>query len=132
MRSGKGTRMAKISDFWFRVEIDLELTRAEVEHLVTCSKVHYDHKCKAAAEYGGFIYGWRNHFDKDPNEPLTEEDLKATATVRATWHEMDLVCKILEVEMWHDQNDGLFLLIPFRGILYDMKAAAESANATSR
>lgn len=118
--------MAKIREFWFRVEIDLELTKAEVEHLMACSKAHYDYKCKQASEVGGFIYGWRNHFELDPE---TGDGPEATTSVRATWHEMDLACKILEVEQWHDSGDEIILSIAFRSILLNMKTESESVNA---
>lgn len=124
--------MAKINEFFFKVEIELELTRAEVEHLVGCSKVHYDFKCKHSAEVGGFIHGWRNHFrnhfEKGVNETLSEADLSATATVRATWNQMDLACKILEMEQHLDQGDGMFLSIVFRRILLNMAEESKRVN----
>jgi hypothetical protein len=38
----------------------LWLTEAEIATLVTCSKLHYDGKCKFASYTGGFLHGWSN------------------------------------------------------------------------
>jgi len=55
--------MAEIERYYFRVEVELKLARAEVEHFRILSAAHYDGKCRSASAVGGFIYGWRNHFD---------------------------------------------------------------------
>jgi hypothetical protein len=84
--------MPTATKFFFRTEVCLHLTEAEVDRMIQCSRSHYDWKCQSASKQGGFLYGWKNHFTC----PETLEN--GQAEVWATWDEMDTLCKILEQE----------------------------------
>ena len=127
--------MAEIKQYTFKVEINLEITRAEVEHMRLVSTHHYDRVCKEASLRGGFIYGWRNHFEwygKDGMELTpTDEDMKATAVVRATWRDMDILGKILEGERYFEglpSDTGIRMSNQIRGFLFDMREVQMAAN----
>jgi len=68
----------------------ITLTLAEVEAIRTCASMHYDAKCKASAECGGFLWGWRTVFQ------WAEQENEPWATVTTTFRECDTVLKILE------------------------------------
>jgi hypothetical protein len=42
------------------VKAYISFTAADIELLMSLAKRHYDYKCKAAGECGGFIYGLNN------------------------------------------------------------------------
>ena len=125
--------MPKIEQFYFPVEIELEITRAEVEHIRECSARHYDGKCKSASLQGGFVYGWRNRFDwyseGGKEKTPTNKDLNAKATVHATRHEIDLTCKILESEsVRYQKPGGIQLHQKMQDILEQMREESKKVN----
>lgn len=96
----------EITGFHFRVQVLFKITIEELEHMIRCSEMHYDYKCKAASQRGGFLYGWRNmltHYNEDGKpegyEPFVE--------VQSSFREMDTLCKILEQESSLDSLDRL-------------------------
>lgn len=66
--------------FWLTISL---LT---VEALRKLSKLHYDATCKAAAEPGGFLWGWKN---------MVEDEGKGE--VSANFRRLDLSLKICEM-----------------------------------
>lgn len=76
--------------FDYNISARVRLSFAEVQHLLEQSALHYDAECRRAGVLGGFIYGWRNHFDPDRPAPGDEVEL------RASLDELDTVAKILE------------------------------------
>jgi hypothetical protein len=77
----------------FQPVFHLPLSLADAQLLRELARNHYDWTCKRAAmaEPGGFINGWCNmleHTTEEPGEPLT---------VSATWRDMDLTLKVLEM-----------------------------------
>lgn len=131
--------MAEIKRYYFQVEVELEVTREEVEHFRTLSASHYDGKCRSASAPGGFLFGWRNHFDWWEKAPIvsggptviektpTTEDLAETASVLVTWHQMDTLCKILEGEQFQSQKP-LRMYGVIRKFLLDMRKESEKVN----
>lgn len=118
--------MPEIKGFWFRVEVTLQITREEVEHMIACSESHYDGKCKAASQTGGFLNGWRNQIQ------WAEDEGKDVAEVQVTVRQMDTLCKILEAEQWRrnlDPKDSLYF--PIKQILIRMGEESERANNES-
>lgn len=68
----------------------LVLGRKDIDHLTRLANGHYDGQCRAAANRGGFIYGWNNQLEFTPGHEQIE--------VCVTWNQVDLICKILEQE----------------------------------
>lgn len=108
----------KIDTFHFRVEVSLEITRAEHRHLMELAKHHYDFKCKGIASpgLGGFLYGWESCF--------TDPELVDKITVTATWNNIDTLCKVTEAI---DANPDLAWAL--RMVMKDMRAEYERVNA---
>jgi len=97
----------RFQEFNYEVRAEVEITLAEVELLRELAKAHYDYTCKAAAkegerlsldecadvvaseqaaaERGGFLWGWRNQVADPP--------MLVTMTLR----QINLCCKILEM-----------------------------------
>lgn len=90
--------------FIYRVEIEVEVTRTEHNVLMRCSEDHYDAKCRSLCKPAetfvgsdgfshvipdsGMLWGWKNMFEtRKPDESIT---------VKLTWHELDLLCKVTE------------------------------------
>jgi hypothetical protein len=89
----------QIEGFWFPVEVKLRITKAELDHMIECSKAHYDYKCKAASKRGGFLYGWRNRLEGDiAVAEFSADEQPDSVEVQASWHTVDTLCKILEME----------------------------------
>lgn len=65
---------------------DIPFTLYQVQAISMMSEGHYDRVCRAASEPGGFVYGWVNALSAP--SPLDG--------VTATWHELDIVSKIME------------------------------------
>ncbi|MHA2067763.1 MAG: hypothetical protein ACXABY_25655 [Candidatus Thorarchaeota archaeon] len=72
---------------YYNVEIEFSYTQDDLDHMIQCSKTHYDGKCKAASRQGGFLYGMQQYLN------LIEEDI---AIKVMTTRELDTLCKILE------------------------------------
>ena len=74
--------------FVYRVEMEIEVTRAEHTELVELANHHYDYKCQSLAKQGGMLYGWGNMFEaRKPTE---------TIKVKVTWGDLDTLCKVTE------------------------------------
>ena len=119
--------MPEIKGFAFRVEVNLALTRKEISHMMECSKRHGDLKCHAASQEGGFLFGWCNQMD------WAEESGEHEVEVRATYRQMDTLCKILEVEPMM-ANMGTMkvedsLYFPIKQILIQAGEESERVNA---
>jgi hypothetical protein len=115
--------MPEIKKFRYRVEILLQVTKPEVEHMIKCSESHYDGVCLGASQKGGFLYGWRNQI------LWAEEKGEDTVEVRANWQIIDTLCKILEVESYRrdlDPKDSLYY--PIRNVFIAMGEASERVN----
>jgi len=84
------------------VHADVHFTRLEIHQLLDLSKKHYDGRCKAASQHGGILYGWNNRLG---NEAGVDIDVE--------WKQLDLLCKIAEME------NGCAMLgsMPLRGDL---------------
>lgn len=89
----------------FLIPLNLE----QVNILMDLSTHHYDSTCRAASKRGetfdqqGFIYGWHTVISAYVNTPVIPDfdpidDMgKQTVKVKATWRQLDLVLKILEM-----------------------------------
>lgn len=66
---------------------EISATPELVATLIKLAGHHYDGTCKAAAEVGGFLYGWRNSLS--PPVP--------TSFVSGSFRDLDLTLKICEV-----------------------------------
>jgi hypothetical protein len=110
--------MFEITGFRFRVQAFIQLTKAEVEHMIKCSEHHYDLKCQQASQQGGFLYGWCKRFEWG-NE--VEE-------VRVDWDMMDTLCKILEGEQYLVSSD-LHLCFKCCQLLKQMQEEERRVNA---
>lgn len=76
----------------------VSFTKEDVEVLLECSRRHYDGRCKAAGQVGGFLYGIKNHVEwggpeiGGPTEP---------SPVELTWDKIDILAKITEPVVMH-------------------------------
>lgn len=61
-------------------------TEQQIACLISLARLYYDGRCKAAAQQGGFIYGWRN--------AIVEFKMPE---VSASWHDLDTTMKIIEM-----------------------------------
>ncbi len=101
----------KLNQYWYKVDVVIEFTRTEVEHLTTLAKQHYDYKCKCAANCGGFLYGMKNSLDFQHS--ASERALKSFEKRHAnqvteqqlTIDELDMLCKIAEGEQFMDEKE---------------------------
>lgn len=76
------------------------LTEAEVDLLLELSSRHYDGKCKAASQCGGFLYGWKNLFllpELAGNKRPDSEEISAD------WHQLDTCLKIMELGVYYKE-----------------------------
>jgi hypothetical protein len=113
--------LPEIANFWFMVEVDLDITKKALGVMLRCSEAHYDGKCKAASKQGGFLYGWKNHFE------LPES--KNFIRVRATWRQVDTLCKILEMERhFSDRGDSQPVYQAIRAVMKQMAQESKRVN----
>lgn len=63
-----------------------QLTIEQVLSIQKCAINHYDTVCRNSGMAGGFVYDW-----------VVQTLFENSATVRATFRELDLTCKILEM-----------------------------------
>lgn len=82
----------------FRPTVTVALSDEELEYLVECSKKHYDSRCRAASDNGGFL----NTVSRCQHNDFRRHDL--------TWADLDLLAKINEV--------GMYLSDPVKAELY--------------
>jgi len=96
-------RLMKHISFNYKVITNFTLTEAELDHLLLIASHHYDGKCKAAGEVGGFIYGWKNMLlGRKERISATPEEI-AEIEIDATIQQLDTITKILEID-WDDPN----------------------------
>jgi len=83
----------KIDEFIVDIFVEVEISKEEVDHLIICSKAHYDGVCRAQNEIGGMLYGMKTrlHYDLSPNAPKL-------ITTRLRCKDIDLLLKITEME----------------------------------
>jgi len=77
----------ELKEFHAVIEAEVEFTREELRQLAQMASEHYDGRCKAAANFGGFLYGFRNMLGDEPS-----------VAVQVTWRQLDMLCKIAEAE----------------------------------
>lgn len=82
----EGGGVMKFLGFKYDVNVDLEFTEKEIDHLAHLSRRHYDGRCKAASQNGGFLYGMMNF----------QEGGKASRRLNA--HDLATLAKITEME----------------------------------
>lgn len=82
----------RFGEFWYTVDMEITLSKPELEHIMQKASEHYDSVCKGSALQGGFLYGWRNQLG---------EDLEVV--VSAKFQQLDTIAKILELPgSWAD------------------------------
>jgi hypothetical protein len=86
----------KRDSFSYEVNSEVFFTPEEIKNLMHCSVTHYDYKCKAAGQHGGFLYGLNNRFVLWPAEEADDPDRLPSAPAKLSWREVDTLCKILE------------------------------------
>lgn len=115
------SEMPEVANIWFQVEADLDITKKALAVMIRCSNTHYDGKCRAASQQGGFLYGWNNHFELPEGKNFIR--------VRATWDEVDLLCKVLEMERhFSDRGDEAPVYDAIRKVLKEMAEASRRVN----
>jgi hypothetical protein len=68
------------------------LDHDDVEALARCAENHYDHRCRAAGERGGLVYGMRTRMG------FAREDGQTTIDRTLASDEVDLLIKIAEAD----------------------------------
>jgi len=81
------------------IEADVQFTRLDIHQLMDLSKHHYDGKCKAAGQHGGFLYGLDKMLDCNAYVDVVD--------VVVTWPQLDLLCKIAEGENGYEMVGGM-------------------------
>jgi hypothetical protein len=78
----------------------LPLTPRQIEVLKKLSESHYDWTCKSASRpgEGGFIHGWHVRIEYC-------ESTEPRPLCKATWQELDLSLKIMEMSGWLPQDE---------------------------
>lgn len=76
----------------------IPMTYYQATLIQCCAIDHYDTVCRNSAMAGGFVYGWVMSTEPDK-----------TNAVSATFLELDLVCKILEMGSLFDFKEALRL-----------------------
>ncbi len=100
-----------------------------------CSRRHYDGKCKSASTEGGFLWGWLKEVEF--HEEFKKDGVPRT--VKATWDQMDTLCKILEGEALmhtadkflkgaYDKSPEKNLWFPMCQIFAEMRRQSERVN----
>ena len=84
----------KRDSFSYDVNAELLFTAKEVKNMMHCSVTHYDHKCWAAGQHGGFLYGLNNRFVVFPEDDESGEVRNTPSKV--SYRDVDTLCKILE------------------------------------
>ncbi len=71
------------------------LTKDQVRVLMWLSEHHYDMMCQSYSRNGGLLYGYNNMvtYCEEPH------------TCSASWHSMDILCKILEITIGMNKDD---------------------------
>lgn len=83
----------KHTGFDYEVSVMVTMTGNEVTHLMGLASRHYDRKCRAAGEQGGFLYGFMNHWSLGEDMTLNDE-----IELSMTGHELGTLGKICETD----------------------------------
>ena len=110
----------KTSDFRYEVHINVFFTDKEITIIKLCMMGHYDAHVKAAANPGGFLYGWRNYIDAMIPTPTT---------LTCSFDQLDTCAKAVEQPI-HNEGEE-YQAIRFR-LAGELKNALESINAETR
>ncbi len=78
----------KRNGYAYAVSVVVELTKEELDICLDCSARHYDGRCKAAGQQGGFLYGFKNQL------AFGEDQTKVEVVIST--HDLDTLVKILE------------------------------------
>lgn len=105
----------KLDYFFYRVQTEVIFTKADIDIAIRCSQRHYDAKCRAASEIGGFLYGMRNKVHDEES-----------ATHGFSWDELDTLQKIMEGAM--DAEEATFYNV-VRRIFAETRKESERVNA---
>jgi hypothetical protein len=77
----------------------IEISRAEVDTLARYSDTHYDASCARLNQVGGLIFGFRRSMEfYHPSLNQSPAPLSDTIEVRLSWHDVDILCKVVERE----------------------------------
>lgn len=103
----------KLTEFDYEVFAMIRINGHELGRLSALSQKHYDGRCKAAGQLGGFLYGfiqqWITSF-KGSYVPLKETasaDLDREKIIRMSSHQLDTLAKICE----QDDSEWTFVSI---------------------
>jgi len=77
----------QLKSFHAIIQAEIEFTREELDQLTKLSEAHYDGRCKAAGQLGGFLYGIKVQLFDQPS-----------VAIQVNWYQLDLLCKIAEAE----------------------------------
>jgi hypothetical protein len=88
-------------EFQYQVTVEIEISGAELQALLTCGEAHYDGRCRSDVGCGGFVWGWMNTFRLDGEYGCIKKLLRANTdrvvVVEASFRDLDSCAKILEV-----------------------------------
>lgn len=113
----------KHAGFEYEVKPTIELSKAEVDALITLAEMHYDYKCQAFAKPGGLLYGYRNLFTNG------FDDGTGVISVTLKLREIDTLCKILEgAEFLGTPELGKELWFPMRALFQEGAAEQTRLN----
>jgi hypothetical protein len=105
------------TSYEYDVKPVIELSKPEVEALITLAEMHYDFKCQSFAQPGGLLYGFRNLFTNDETGVIS---------VTLKLRDIDTLCKILEGASFPGTPElGKDLWFPMRALF--QKGAAEQS-----
>ena len=93
--------------------IQFTLAPEQLDVLLTLSGLHYDSTCRAASQVGGFLYGWKNQCE-----------WSLETKVSASWRDLDICCKILEIPRYEERVIARILARLFSGALSEVSSAS--------
>ena len=130
-----------LKQHYFTVGFVIEMDGKDLNVLQALSQRHYDGKCKAASEQGGFLYGMFNRHNFKANACHKRDDLPAydpanqptryledVTEHHLTWDEVDTLAKISELERYAPRTAGFKT---FTGRNFALMQMLKSARHTS-
>ena len=102
----------KLTGFDYDVIALVTMSGHEVLHLMGLADRHYDRKCKAAGEQGGFLYGFMNHWS------LGDQSLDDEIELSMTGHELGTLGKISETDLSTKYCEQFLVILGSRTIEY--------------
>jgi hypothetical protein len=108
--------------FQYRVEVKVLFTPEDIAHLLRLAFQHYDGKCRATAEKGGFLYGLNNMRSLN-----THPEIDPVAYV-LDWDKVDILCKITEMEYIYKHKSILHM--PLLKLFGEMRKESDRVNPT--